>query len=63
MRTLGRNDEAQRVLATAEGVARATRLSDLFNAVQQLPPLGAEGDSRATPIPLPIRPESARPKQ
>jgi hypothetical protein len=63
LRTLGKEADAQRVLATAEGVARATRLSDLFNAVQQLPPLGAEGDTRATQIPLPVRPESARPKQ
>ena len=62
-RTLGNNAAAQRVLATAEGVARATRLSDLFNAVQQLPPLGAEGDSRSTAIPLPIRPDSPKTKQ
>jgi hypothetical protein len=44
-------------------VARATRLSDLFNAVQQLPPLGVEGDSRSTAIPLPIRPDSPKTKQ
>ena len=62
-RTLGNNAAAQRVLATAEGVARATRLSDLFNAVQQLPPLGVEGDSRSTAIPLPIRPDSPKTKQ
>jgi hypothetical protein len=61
-RTLGNNAAAQRVLGTAEGVARATRLSDLFNAVQQLPPLGAEGDSRSTAIPLPISPDSTKPK-
>ena len=61
-RTLGNTAEAQRVLATAEGVARATRLSDLFSAVQQLPPLGAEGDSRSTAIPLPISPDSPKPK-
>jgi len=61
-RTLGNAAEAQRVLTIAEGVARATRLSDLFSAVQQLPPLGAEGDSRSTAIPLPIRPDSPKPK-
>ena len=35
---------------------------DLFSAVQQLPPLGAEGDSRSTAIPLPIRPDSPKAK-
>ena len=59
-RTLGGNAQAQRILATAEGVARATRLSELFNAVQQMPPLGAEGDSRAVPLPVPVTPDSAR---
>jgi hypothetical protein len=59
-RTLGNEAEAKKILATAENVAKATRLSDLFNAVQQLPPLGAEGDSRSTAIPLPVRPESGK---
>jgi hypothetical protein len=59
-RMLGNNDAAQRILATAEGVARATRLSELFEAVRQLPPMGTEGDSRATPIPLPVQPESGK---
>ena len=59
-RALGNEAEARKILATAENVAKATRLSDLFNAVQQLPPLGAEGDSRGTAIPLPVRPESGR---
>jgi hypothetical protein len=57
-RTLGNNAEAQKILKTAEDVARATRLSDLFNAVQSLPPLGAEGDSRGTTIPLPVQPDT-----
>ena len=55
-RTLGGNAQAQRILGVAEGVARATRLSELFNAVQQMPPLGAEGDSRAVPLPVPVTP-------
>jgi hypothetical protein len=59
-RTLGNDAAAQRTLATTEGVARATRLSDLFEAVRQLPPMGTEGDSRSAPIPLPVAPESAR---
>jgi len=59
-RSLGHEDEAKRILATAENVAKATRLSDLFNAVQSLPPLGAEGDSRSTVIPLPVKPESGK---
>jgi len=59
-RMLGDTAEAQRVLATTEQIARATRLSDLFAAVQQLPPLGTEGDSRAMPIPLPVQPESGK---
>jgi hypothetical protein len=59
-RMLGDTAEARRILSTAEAVARATRLSDLFNAVQQLPPLGAEGDTRTAPIPLPVRPESGK---
>jgi hypothetical protein len=59
-RNLGNDAVAQRVLATTEGVARATRLNDLFEAVRQIPPMGAEGDSRSAPIPLPVQPESAR---
>ena len=59
-RNLGNDAVAQRVLATTEGVARATRLNDLFEAVRQIPPMGAEGDSRSSPIPLPVQPESAR---
>jgi hypothetical protein len=59
-RALGNENEAKRVLATAEGVARATRLSDLFSAVQQTSPLGVEGDSRGTAIPLPVKPESGK---
>jgi len=59
-RAQGHVDEAKRVLATAENVAKATRLSDLFNAAQSLPPLGAEGDSRAPAIPLPVKPESGK---
>src|SRR5688572_4332944 len=59
-RTLGATAQAQRVMATAEGVARATRLSDLFAAVQQMPPLGEPGDSRAVPLPVPLQPESGR---
>ena len=59
-RALGATAQAQRVLATAEGVARATRLSDLFAAVQQIPPLGAEGDTRTAPLPVPVQPESGR---
>ena len=59
-RTLGMTAQAQRVLATAEGVARATRLSDLFAAVQQIPPLGAEGDTRTAPLAVPIQPETGR---
>jgi hypothetical protein len=61
-RSLGGNAEAQRILKTAEDVARATRLSDLFNAVQSLPPLGAEGDSRGTTIPLPAQPDTGATK-
>jgi hypothetical protein len=59
-KTRGNEAEARRILASAEQVARATRLSDLFNAVQQFPPLGAEGDSRSAPIPLPVKPESGK---
>ena len=61
-RTLGNNAEAQRILKTAEAIARATRLSDLFNAVQSLPPFGAEGDSRGTAIPLPVQPDTGAKK-
>jgi hypothetical protein len=28
--------------------------------VQSIPPLGAEGDSRSAPIPLPVKPESGK---
>ena len=59
-RNLGNDAVAQRVLAATEGVARATRLNDLFEAVRQIPPMGTEGDSRSAPIPLPVQPESAR---
>jgi hypothetical protein len=59
-RALGNEAAARKILATAEGVAKATRLSDLFSAVQSLPPLGAEGDSRSTAIPLPVKPESGK---
>jgi len=59
-RAQGHADEAKRVLATAENVAKATRLADLFSAAQSLPPLGAEGDSRSPAIPLPVKPESGK---
>ena len=57
-RTLGNEAAAQRVIATTERVARATRLDDLFQAVRDLPALGTEGDSRSAPIPLPVAPDS-----
>jgi len=59
-RSQGHPDEARRVLATAENVAKATRLADLFNAAQNLPPLGTEGDSRSPAIPLPVKPDSGK---
>ena len=59
-RAQGHVDEAQRVLATARNVAKATRLADLFDAAQGLQPLGAEGDSRSPAIPLPVKPESGK---
>jgi hypothetical protein len=59
-RSLGHEDEARKILGTAENVARATRLSDLFSAAQNLPPLGVEGDSKSPTIPLPVKPESAK---
>jgi len=60
LRNLGNDPGAQRVLATTERVARATRLDDLFQAVRDLPPLGTEGDSRSAPVPLPVAPDSTR---
>jgi hypothetical protein len=62
-RTLGATAAAQRTLATAEGVARATRLSDLFAAVQQFPPLESQGDSRSAPVAVPLQPDSTAKKQ
>ena len=62
-RSLGRTAEAQRTMATAESVARATRLSDLFAAVQQLPPDGPPGDSRSAPLAVPVQPDSGAKKQ
>ena len=59
-RSLGHDQQAKRILATAEDVAKATRLSDLFSAVQSLPPLGSEGDSRSNVIPLPVQPDTGR---
>jgi hypothetical protein len=54
LRTAGQPQLAQQVLATAEGVARATRLSELFAAAQQQMPLPGTGDSPAVlPLPLP----------
>ena len=58
LRSVGKPAEAQRVLATAEQVARATRLADVFAAVQQSPFITPEGDTRASPIPLPVQPET-----
>ena len=63
LRTLGTTADAQRVMTTAEGVARATRLSDLFAAVQQFPPLDAQGDSRSAPTAVPLQPETTAKKQ
>ena len=59
-RNLGNNASAERVIATTERVARATRLDDLFQAVRDLPPLGTEGDSRSAPIPLPVQPDTTK---
>ena len=59
LRSRGQGPEAQRVLATAEQVARATRLGDVF-AQSTAPPIPLEGDSRAQ-VPLPLSPaESIR---
>src|SRR5687767_13668508 len=59
LRSRGQGQEAQRVLATAEQVARATRLGDVF-AQSTAPPIPLEGDSRAQ-VPLPLSPaESIR---
>jgi hypothetical protein len=63
LRTLGAAADAQRVMTTAENVARATRLSELFAAVQQMPPLGAEGDSRSAPLAVPLQPADTTAKK
>src|SRR4030095_3889895 len=59
-RTLGNESQPQRMLARGGAVPRATRLSDLSTAAQPSPPLGTEGDSRGTAVPLPVKPESGK---
>jgi hypothetical protein len=59
LNSLGMKQRAPAVLATAEAVARATRLSDLFQAdAQGLPQIPA-GDTAPAAIKLPVRPDSA----
>jgi hypothetical protein len=62
LRQSGKPDLARQVMGTAEQVARATRLSDLFAAAaaqQELP--AAPGDTtRAVPLPVPPRDSTAK---